>query len=67
MQETGLNVRIYLISDAIVSVVHTRHRLPTEALLKGMQAGMQLELYYEWLGQDRHQMWMGLDTFARTT
>jgi len=28
---------------------------------------MQLELYYEWLGQARHQMWVGLATFARTT
>jgi len=35
-------------------------------LLKGMQAGMQLELYYEWLGQARHQMWLGFATFART-
>ena len=36
-------VRIYLITDAIVSIVDTRLRLQTEILLKGMQAGMQLE------------------------
>jgi len=41
-------------TDVIVSVVDTRLRLPTEALLKGIQAGMQLEIYYEWLGQARH-------------
>jgi len=35
-----MNVRIYLITDAIVSIVHTRIRLPTETLLKEMQAGM---------------------------
>jgi len=28
---------------------------------------MQLELYYECLGQTRHQMWVSLATFARTT
>jgi len=28
---------------------------------------MQLALLYEWLGQARHQMWVGLATFARTT
>jgi len=60
MQETDMNVRIYLITDAIVSIVDTRICLPTETLLKGMQAGMQLELYYE----ARHQMWVGLATFA---
>jgi len=42
IQETGMNVRIYLITDAIVSTVDTRLRLPTERLLKGMHAGMQL-------------------------
>jgi len=52
-----MNVRIYLITDAIVSIVGTRIRLPTETLLKGIQTGMQFELYYEWLGQARHQMW----------
>ena len=36
-QETGLNVRIYLITDAIVLTVDTRLRLLTEMLLKGMQ------------------------------
>jgi len=41
--------------------------LPTEALLKVKQAGMQLEFYYEWLGQAHHQVWVGLATFARTT
>jgi len=54
-----------LITDAIISIVDTRFRLPTEILLKGIQAGMQLELYYEWLGQDRHQMCVGLTTFSR--
>jgi len=44
---------IFLITDAIVSIVDTRLRLPTEILLKGMQAGMQLEFYYEYLGQAR--------------
>jgi len=29
-----------LISDAVVSIVDTRLRLPTEMLLNGMQAGM---------------------------
>jgi len=29
-----MNVRVYLISDVIVSIVHTRLRLPTEILLK---------------------------------
>ena len=62
-----MNIRIYLITDAIVSIADTRLRLPTETLLKGMQARIQLELYYEWLGHARHQMWVGLDTFARTT
>jgi len=40
IQETAVNVRIpcigYLITDTIVSIVDTRLRLPTEALLKGM-------------------------------
>jgi len=40
-----MNVRIYLITDAVVPIVDTRLRLPTETLLKGMQ----LELYYKWL------------------
>jgi len=62
-----MNVSIYLITDAIVSIVDTRFRLPTEILLKGMQAGMQLEFYYEYLGQAHHQMWVSLATFARTT
>jgi len=62
-----MTVRIYLIADAIVSIVDTRLRLPTETLLQGMQAGMQFELYYEWLGQAHQQMWVGLATFARTT
>jgi len=42
-----MNIRIYLITNAIISIVVTRLRLPTEILLKGMQAGMQLEFYYE--------------------
>jgi len=37
LQEAGLNVRIHLIADAIVLMVDTRLRLPTETLLKGMQ------------------------------
>jgi len=45
-----------LITDAIVSIVDTRLRLLTETLMKGMQAGMQLELYYKWLGLARYQM-----------
>jgi len=45
-----MNVRIYLITDAIFSVVDTRLCLPTETFSKGMQ----LELYYECLGQARH-------------
>jgi len=32
-----MNVRICLITDAIVSTVDTRLRLPIETLLKGMQ------------------------------
>jgi len=32
-----MNDRIYLITDAIVSIVDTRLRLPTETLLKGMK------------------------------
>jgi len=31
-----MNVRIYLITDAIVPIVDTILRLPTEKLLKGM-------------------------------
>ena len=54
---------IFLITDAIVSIVDTRLRLPTEILLKGMQ----LEFYYEYLGQARHQMWVSLATFAMAT
>jgi len=41
-----MNIGIYLITDAIVSIVDERLRLPAETLLKGMQ----LEHYYEWLG-----------------
>ena len=41
-----MNVTIYLITDSVVSIVDTRLRLPTETFLKGMQAGIQLELYY---------------------
>jgi len=44
-----------------------RLRLPTATHLKGMQAGMQLELCYELLCQARNQMWVGHATFARTT
>jgi len=61
-----MDVRIYLIIDAIVSIVDTRLRLPTETLLKGMYARSQFELYYEWLSLARHQMWVGFATFART-
>ena len=50
IRETGVNFRICLITDAIISTVDTRLRLPDETLLKGMQVGMQLEPYYEWLG-----------------
>jgi len=32
-----MNVRIYLITDAIISIADARLRLPTETLLKGMQ------------------------------
>jgi len=53
----------YLITDAIFSIVDTRLRLPTEVLLKGMQ----LEHYFQWLGWARHQMWVGLTAFSRTT
>jgi len=31
-----MNLRTYLITDAIVSIVDMRLRLPTETLLKGM-------------------------------
>ena len=51
----------------LFQIVDTRLRLPTETLLNEMQAWMQLELYDEWLVQARHQMWVGLATFARTT
>ena len=34
-----MNVRIYLITDAIVSIVDTRLRLPTKTPLKGIQTG----------------------------
>ena len=34
IQETGLNVRIHSITDAIVLTVDTRLRLPTEMLFK---------------------------------
>jgi len=62
-----MNVGIYLITDVIVSSVDRRFPLPNETLLKGKQAQMQLELYYKWLGKARHQMWIGLATFAWTT
>jgi len=39
-----VNVRIYLITDAIVSIVDTRLRLPTETLLKGMQQECNFKL-----------------------
>jgi len=42
-----------------ISIADKRLRLPIETLLKGMQAGMQLELSYEWLGQAEQQMWVG--------
>ena len=61
-----MNIRIYLINDAIVSIVDTRLRLPTEIFLRGMQQEYNFN-YYEWLGQARHQMWVGLATVARTT
>jgi len=48
-----MNVRVCLITSAIVPIINTILRLPTEKLLKGMQAGMQLELYYECLDQTR--------------
>jgi len=32
-----------------------------------MQAGMQLKLYYEWLGKVRRHLWVGLATVARTS
>jgi len=35
--KSGMNVRIYLLTDGIVSIVDTRLRLPTETLLKRMQ------------------------------
>jgi len=31
---------------------------------RGAWTGRQLELYYELLGQARHQMWVGLAKFA---
>jgi len=37
--------QVILITATIVSIVDTRLRLPTEKLMKGMRAGMQLELY----------------------
>jgi len=58
---------MFLITDAIVSIGDTRLHLPTEILLKAMQAGMQLEFYYEYLDQARHQMWVSLATFAMAT
>ena len=58
---------IFMITDAIISIVDTILRLPTEILLKRMQAGMQLEFYYEYFGQARHQMWVSLSTFAMAT
>ena len=47
----GLN---NLIADAIISIVDTKLCLPTATLLKWMQAEIQLELHYEWLGKARH-------------
>ena len=58
-----MNVRIYL-TDAIVSIVDRSLRLPTETLLKGMQAGMQLELRYEWFDQAPPPNVGGLATFG---
>jgi len=62
-----MSATIYLITNAVVSIVDTRLRLPSETLLKGMQAKMQRELSYEWLRQARHQMCVGLATFASNT
>ena len=39
-----MNVRIYLISDVIVSIVDTRLRLPTEILLKECSRNATLTL-----------------------
>jgi len=47
-----MNIGTCLITDAIVSIIEKRLRLPTETLLKEMQ----LEHYYEWLSQAHHQM-----------
>jgi len=57
----------YIKSLMLFSRRHETFRLPHETLLKGVQAGIQRKLYYELLGQDRHQTWVGLVTFARTT
>jgi len=46
-----MNVRIYFITDAIVSIVDKTIRLPTEILLKEMQAEMRLQLYYKCLAE----------------
>jgi len=62
-----MNVRMCLITGAIVSIVDTRLRPPTETLLKRIQAGMHLELYYVCLVQARPQVWVRLATFVRTT
>jgi len=56
-----MNVRIYLITDAIFSIVDTRLRLPAATLFKGMQAGRQLELT-KWLGQAITNGWDRLAT-----
>ena len=52
-----MNVKVYLITEVFVSIIDTRLRLPTATFLTGKECSkdMQLELYYELLGQARHQ------------
>jgi len=60
-----MNVRIYLITDVIVSIVDTRPLLPSETLERNVGRNATWTLL-RMVGMARHQMWVGLATFART-
>jgi len=62
-----MNVRIYLITDAIVSIVDTRLRLPTKTPLKGIQTGNAIWTLLRMVGPRSPPHVGGLDTFARTS
>jgi len=46
MQETDVNVKIYLITEVFVSIVDTRLRLPTATLLKRKECRQECNLNF---------------------